>query len=338
LALGTKSVDHASRSRLEPGSDNAVQSDTRNDSQDLFFYLLLLRRRLGFILFASAGVFVATGLIAKFAIARWYQARAVIRPVTQSMVQGRLIGGPLPIGGSLGLGMLGGEASNEAQKYLTILNSYAFMITLADKHHLRARLGQSPARGWFDLAKKQDSKWHTYRMLQARFYCDFSPRTGNLSLYYRDRDRKEGVNVLGFFINDLRDKLRAEAVQDATSALDSMKQQAQSTPDALLQTELYQLVARQVQQKMLAQAQADFAFQVLEPPVASDRPYSPQIVLDSVVMGFFTAMFLAAVVLLRQSPYGEVLNTLLLPGKDRPLTIEQSRPDNHSMDAPDARG
>ncbi len=293
---------------------------TGEEGAQLFVYLLLLRRALRLIALASAASFVATALFTKLAMAKSYRAVAIIRPVTQSAVQGRLTGVLLPIGGGLGGGltsMLSGGANNDAEEYLTILTSYAFLVRLAEKHHLTGELDALSGRGgWLGLRKPADPKWRLYQALRRRFDCSYSLKSGNLTLYYKDRSRLQAEKVLGFYVDDLREKLRTQAIQDATVAVDSMKGEAGSTADVLLETQLYELVARQVQQKMLAEAQADFAFKVLEPPVAPDAPCSPTVVFDSVLMSLLTALLLSMGIILPHSPYGAAVKALLMSGRD----------------------
>jgi uncharacterized protein involved in exopolysaccharide biosynthesis len=50
-----------------------------------------------------------------------------------------------------------------------------------------------------------------------------------------------------------------------------------------------------VERKKTAQVEADFAFRVLDPPAASDRPSRPNVMLDMIIaalLGFLFAMWL----------------------------------------------
>jgi hypothetical protein len=75
-----------------------------------------------------------------------------------------------------------------------------------------------------------------------------------------------------------------ERISGAAAAIESMDAEANMTPDAVLPSELYELVAKQVQRMKMAQVEADFAFRVLDPPAASDKPYRPSVLLNSMLV------------------------------------------------------
>jgi hypothetical protein len=86
----------------------------------------------------------------------------------------------------------------------------------------------------------------------------------------------EAQRVLGFYLDSLRDKLRNEEVQAGASAAASLEEEVRKSSDALLQTQLYELMARQIQRQKIAEVQSDFAFKVVEPPVVPDNYFSPK--------------------------------------------------------------
>ena len=116
--------------------------------------------------------------------------------------------------------------------------------------------------------------------------CDYSPKTGNITLFFEDRDRGRAAAILSYYIDDLRIKLRSQKTHETTAAIDSIRSAAIATPDSLLRANLYELLARQVEQLQLAQVQADFAFAVLEPSTAPDLAYSPKVLFDTIAAAF----------------------------------------------------
>src|SRR5262249_28304080 len=138
----------------------------------------------------------------------------------------------------------------------------------------------------FSMLEYQDPKWRAYKKMQHRFSCEYSIKTGNVTVYFKARTPAEAERILGYYVEDLREKLRSREVQSAGAAIESMKAEARVTSDALLQAQLYELIAKQMQQLRLAQVEADFAFTVLEPPAAPDKPYSPNVLLWSAIAGF----------------------------------------------------
>ncbi len=272
--------------------------DPYDDVIDLREYLDAIRERWRLIAAATLLAMLATALITKFAMTKWYRAEAILRPVTAGAVQGRVSGllgglGGLGGAGSLGGGLLGGEASNPASEYMPVLKSFDFTTRLLAGHGLERHLMPS---GWGIFGgAPSDPDWARYRSMQKRFESEFSIRTGNLTLYYQDPERAMATKVLGFYISDLRELLRAEEIHDTTEAIASLREETKHTPDNLLQTQLYEMLARQIQQQKLAQVQADFAFKVLQSPTTPDKPYRPKVLLDCILAGML-ALFASALV------------------------------------------
>ena len=242
----------------------------------------------------SAAVLLAAGVTLVFTtmvLKRTYRATAILRPTPRSELQSRVSGTIAALGGLGSVTSLMGAGSDEAQEYMTILTSFIFNTTLVNQHHLSAQLSK-PGLG------SNDPRWRAYRRLMRRFSCEYSVRTGNLTLYYEDSSQSSAEQILSYYIEDLRERLRAREVQDASVAIDSMKQEARVSSDALMQTQLYELIAKQTQRLKLAQVQADFAFRVLEPPIASDKPYRPRVLIDVALAGLvaFSVASMVAIV------------------------------------------
>jgi hypothetical protein len=113
-------------------------------------------------------------------------------------------------------------------------------------------------------------------MIADRFSSEYDFKSGNLTLYFMDPSPAEAQRVLGFYLDSLRDKLRNEEVEAGASAAASLEEEVRKTSDALLQTQLYELMARQIQREKIAQVQSDFAFKVVEPPVVPDNYFAPK--------------------------------------------------------------
>lgn len=268
-----------------------------DDRVDLAPYLRVLRERwrtlAAVTILASAVTAAVTGLL----LPEWYRATAVIRPIATPAVESRISGVLGGLGG--GLGQLGGLAatlgtgSNDAEEYIAILRGFGFNVSLAERHHLAPELLKPWSWPLSLLLNWKDPDWGIYRALKKRFDCEYSMKTGNITLHFEARKRRDAERILGWYISDLRDLLRAREISGASSAIESLKEEARSSPDAVLRAQLYELVAKQVQRKKMAQVEADFAFRVLDPSAASDRPYSPSVLLDSALAGLLAALGLA---------------------------------------------
>ncbi|MGO9607080.1 MAG: Wzz/FepE/Etk N-terminal domain-containing protein [Candidatus Binataceae bacterium] len=277
---------------MERGEKRAESYDL-SDQIDLSEYLFAIAHRWWLIVVTILLTMAATFVVTKFVMKPWYRAEAIIRPVGQNAILQETTGGMMGgIGGSsiggLAAGILGTATGNDAEEYMPILTSFAFTNVLVKQHQL---MGHLLAEEGTPLNKlTEDPDWVVYRILQRRFECHFAISTGNLTLFYRDQNRSQAERILGFYIDDLREKLRSRQVRDAIAAVASLQEEARQSSDALIRDQLYELIARQVQRQKLAQVQADFAFIELEPPTSPDRRYKPVVWLDCVIMGLLSAI------------------------------------------------
>ncbi len=289
---------------VERGEKPPESHEDLSDQIDLSEHLFAIGHRwlliAGTILLAVGATFVVTN----FVMTRWYRAEAIIRPVGQNAILQQTTGLLSGIGGNamggLVAGILGGASGNDADEYIPILTSFAFTDTLVKNHQLKDQLLAEERISLASLTGDPD--WVVYRILKRRFECHFAPSTGNLTLSYQDQKRSEAERILGFYIDDLREKLRYRQVRDATAAVASLQEEAKASSDALLQNQLYELIATQIQRQKLAQVQADFAFIKLEPPTSEDRPYRPAVLLDCIIVGLLSAIGIIAWILLIDLP------------------------------------
>ncbi|MHB8382855.1 MAG: hypothetical protein ACYDC3_11030 [Candidatus Binataceae bacterium] len=238
---------------------------------------LLLRRSILIIAVTlAAGGYVA--IRDKYFSVKWYRAQALITPVSPDATLASSVGEGTStgVGGMSGLAEmfnLGGASDNVtiSERYIAIMSSYAFTSDLIIRYHLDRRIVQTST----DHVPHM-SPWKMHEEITRRFETDYDYRSGNLALYFIDSSPDEAKAILEDYLASLRDKVRSEEVQAASSAVASLQDEIRDTSDALLQNQLYELVARQIQREKIAQVQADFAFKVIEPPVVPDSYYAPQ--------------------------------------------------------------
>jgi LPS O-antigen subunit length determinant protein (WzzB/FepE family) len=255
--------------------------------------LLTLLRASKYIAALSIVAFVIAALLAKFVMVKLYRAEAILRPISQLMPSGVASASSNPVGG-LSSALLGSTMSTgRSQEITTIMQSFDFSLAMVQRHHLQDEL-LSEAGGW---KGDSDPQWTVFRLLQDRFLADFSLRTGNVTLTYLAPSRAIAQQILGYYIDDLREMLRDEQIRNTGAAIKSLKEEAKSTPDSLLEAQLYQMVAEQMQQQKTAMVEADFAFKVLQSPAASDRPYAPKPALVASMAGI-VVLFMSCLALL----------------------------------------
>lgn len=259
---------------------------------------LLLRHSI-LIVAVTLAVGGYVGIRDKYFSVKWYRAQALITPVSPDATLASSVGegASTGIGGMSGLAemfSMGGESDNISisERYIAIMTSYAFTIDLINRYHLDRKIVTTNTGHVPHL-----SPWKMHEAIVGRFQTDYDYRSGNLALYFIDPSAAEAKAILEDYLASLRDKVRSEEVQAASSAVASLQDEIRDTSDALLQNQLYELVARQIQREKIAQVQADFAFKVIEPPVVPDNYYAPQPRRNAIIAAVITFVLLCVGIL-----------------------------------------
>jgi hypothetical protein len=276
--------DVAARLLAEPGYGD--------DLRDYLGPLLLRWKLLAIVTVLST---LTAFAFSKYQLIRWYQAIAIIKPMTPQQTAGRLQG----LLGGANLGMLSDFVgsqynSDAAQEYITILTSFSFVTALVERHHLEAEV-LPPGKSYPGLDARQ---WAIYRIMLGRLRCDYSVKNSSITLSFQDPSRDRARRILGYEIDDLREKLRSREVRNAADAVASLNQQVKKISDILLVREIYELIATQIQRQQLAEIEADFAFTVLQPPVSPDLPVWPRVLINALGAGFIALMLSSISILL----------------------------------------
>jgi hypothetical protein len=283
-------------------SDNVVYI-SREPAQEIaehgyfafFDVVLVARGRCRAILGATLALTAAVFLLS-VCQQKWYRAEAVLRPepTSERLSEFASEASMALTGGRAFSAVLDAqEAALDGEKLASILQSHMFTARLIHRHHLEGKLMRE-----LDVGEpgKPLADWDAWLAMEETFKCDVNLETGNVRLFLLDVSPAGARRILGFYIADLRKTLRDSEVDRAEGALQSLQAEAQATPDRLLAQQLYVLVARQKERERVAQADADFAFTVIDAPDCRDRPYSPRIILNTAIAA--GATFVSCIVLI----------------------------------------
>ena len=273
-----------SQSRIASGAVAPIPLDDRQaerleeiqEEEDLVVALLPVIKSWKIILLVALLAAIGTYLVCKFVWPRTYRTMAILRPAESQTVQSKLQGvGAL--GGMMGVApSLFGGGSN-ANEYVAILKSHTFTQDTVQRHSLP----------------------RTVKDTMERFDASYSPLTGNITLYYKDSTPEEAARVLEFFVDDLREDLRRHDVTEASAVISSLTEEVKNVPDPLLVTKIDELLAKQIEDEKLAQAESDFAFRVIEPPFPPDRVYRPMATVTAALVAFGVVVIWSAFLVFR---------------------------------------
>jgi hypothetical protein len=286
--------------RIGPVSSPAPEAAARllaepGYGDDLRDYLAPLRRDWMSVAIISIIAALVAFAFSRYHLTRWYQAVAIVKPMTPQQTAGHMQG----LLGGANLGMLGDFVgsqynSDAAQEYITILTSFSFVTALVERHHLEAEI-LPPDKSYADADARQ---WAIYRIMLQRLRCDYSVKNSSITLSFEDPSRERARRILGYEIDDLRERVRSREVHNAADAVASLNQRLKTISDTFLIREIYELIAAQIQRQQLAEIEADFAFTVLQPPVAPDLPVWPRVLVNALAGGFIALMLSSACLLM----------------------------------------
>jgi uncharacterized protein involved in exopolysaccharide biosynthesis len=236
-------------------------------------------------------------------------ATLIVREGDQSSTGAQALLGQL--GGLAALGGITLGESNLSTEYLTWLRSRQFAERFIQRHQLATRFFQShwdaERSSWrtdldsMDVPSAEDA-WRFFDRRVRTVTQD--KRTGLVTLQTRWSDPREGAQWVALMIEQANDELRARVIAEADRSLEQLEKELARTEAIELQQAIYRLMEVQIKRKVLANSRPDFAFSVIDPPVAPDMdrysyPNRPLIIAASfffsLLIGLTTALVLSSV-------------------------------------------
>jgi len=270
------------------------------DEVDLREYLRVVAARWRYI----AGFIVVCTLLAvgvALLLPRVYRATAVLAPVHDENT-GDLGGVMGQLGGLASLAGLQSATSDPTQERIAILTSRAFTTDLVRENDLMPVLFADrwdPARGaWKESGDDAPTPWDAYRKLDDLRQVSLDNKTGLVTLSIDWTDPEVAARWVRLHVDGVNRRVQADAVREAERSVAYLMGQVEKTSNVELRETLFDLVEAQTKKAMLARVRDDYAFRVIDPPVAPDRPDRPRrrvIVALALVGSTLVAVFAALV-------------------------------------------
>jgi LPS O-antigen subunit length determinant protein (WzzB/FepE family) len=102
---------------------------------------------------------------------------------------------------------------------------------------------------------------------------------------------REWVNSL---VRDINREIKNADLEESNNAISYLRRQLQETQLVEMQRVFYGLIESQIRVSMLADVREEYIFQVIDPAVVPDRPFSPQrfvLTLLGLAGGFVLGIF-----------------------------------------------
>jgi uncharacterized protein involved in exopolysaccharide biosynthesis len=244
---------------------------------------VLRRRKVLVIGFAVA--LTALAGIAGVLLPKHYKAVIVISPVTQTSGSGGQLSGVGSVLSSFGGGLasLAGLAGNDTKRAesLAVLQSEALTEKYIQQNDLLPALFKkdwdAQNKRWRDTnPEHQPTPWKGNEFFKKNVRTIFTdPKTSLVTLTISWTD----AHVAAKWANDLvamtNDYLRKKAIDESERNIGFLNEQAAKTDVVTVKTAIYAILQSEINKEMLARGNDEYAFKILDPAVAPERPSTP---------------------------------------------------------------
>ena len=139
--------------------------------------------------------------------------------------------------------------------------------------------------------------WDGIRALDeiVNIHYDLKEDLITISAEFSDPDM--AAKIVNYFIITLNDYMSSEANRVAKINKEYLEKQLSGTNDNLIREKIYNLIASKIETIVMSEVKENFAFKVLDPPMAPDKKSKPKRA-QMVIVAFIVSLFLAVFVVL----------------------------------------
>ncbi len=287
------------------------KTDNEREVNLLDYWNVVWSRRRMVISFFAAGTVLAAVL--SLFIPNTYRAKAVITPVSsrESGVEGKLSSLAQQFGGLPGLSL---PDSGSSAEIVSLLNSNilrkkvleregSMRLLFPERWDAERNAWESRARGPFSLgpsalagesAGAQDDDaptvWEGIRELLDIVSVAPNSKENTITVTVDASTPEASALMVESFLDTLTEHMSGEAQRVARINRKYLEEQLWAAKDPIIRQKIYNLIARQIETDMMAEVKENFAFKVIDPPMAPDRRISPR-VLRMVETGMAASLF-----------------------------------------------
>ena len=220
--------------------------------------------------------------------------------------------------GNLGniLSLAGGAAAgggDRAQLAFAIIESREFFYHLTTIDDTLSKLvtanNYDPVTGVFDYDKNLfDVETNEWKLSLTEAYVEFyrenlkvsfNAKTGFIRLSFDHISPEFSYEFIQLIINELNFLARGKDIQEATDAIEFLKNDLENYSQIGIQAAVGQLIESQLKTKMLANVRMNYLLEPIDSPILPDmksKPYRAQIVALSTLAGFVISLMLVVVI------------------------------------------
>lgn len=271
----------------------------RDESINLIEAWLIIWKHKWWIL-ATSAAFVVIALAYVFTADSWYRAEVLLRPVDTKSSQA---GGLGALGGLASLAGLNISNGNSAEA-LAVLTSHEFTAAFIEEQDLLPVLFH---KKW-DAANKRWKSPNVEDQPDTRDAVKFfdktvrsaqeDKKTGFVRMSIEWTDPRVAASWANLLVARVNETMRQRALAEAEANVAYLKQELASSSVVTLQQSIGRVLENELQKLLIAKANKEFSFKILdhaEPPKWRSSPQRALIVASAAAFGFaIAAIFLLA--------------------------------------------
>ncbi len=230
-------------------------------------------------------VVIATAIISLI-MTPIYEAKAVILPIASqtegfgaSSIAAQFgIATPTPPNTSEIVGLLKSKKLRER-----VLKRYNLLPVLFEEDSLKEKT-------------EEERIWMGLRYLEEALKINSNQKENTIEISMQFKDPEITADIVNYLLRELNDYMSSEARRVAETNRRYLESQVDKTADPIVRTNIYSLIAKQIEASTMAEAKENFAFKVIDPPKAPDKRSKPKrtlMVVVSFVVSLFLGIFLA---------------------------------------------
>ncbi len=294
--------------KLKDIPDRPCSYPTYKREISMFNFWQVVWKRRKMIGYVAAATVLCAFIISLF-VTNIYQAKAIIIPVV-GKDSGSSSGGlailTQQLGGSVGIPM---PSSANASEIVSLLNSNILRKRIIEQHNLLPIL----------FYKKWDQKLQNWkkgysilglnpfksnipdirdglRLLEDIVKINRNSKDNTITISVNFHDPELAAKIADYYLLMLTNYMSSEAKRVAAINRKYLEEQLGSTTDPFIKQKTYNMIAQQIENGMMAEVKENFAFKVIDPPMAPDKKIEPQrvlIVLLSLVVSLLIGIGIA---------------------------------------------
>ncbi|WP_394200788.1 Wzz/FepE/Etk N-terminal domain-containing protein [Shewanella waksmanii] len=286
------------------------------DIKDLF--VELWQKKLFIIVFS--GLFSVAGVLFSLSLPNIYKAEVLLAPNSADSQMQNLAGQLGGIAALTGISMGGGQSDKTAFG-LEVLRSRAFADRFIQSRDILVplmaieswdastntvvidpTLFDSEAEQWVREVKApkeaKPSAWEAFKVFSENLTYERNSDSGFVRISYTSQSPYLAQQWLAWLVDDLNLWMKTYDTREIKNNIFYLNQQLKETNIAEMHKIFYQLIEEQTKKLMLAEAQAEYAFKIVDPAIVPEEKSSPRRALICILFSFFGGIMSVVLVLL----------------------------------------